>query len=181
MWQRGGHLGAGWASTAGVHHIRGSATRDQRHPLQEASSWLFPVKSLSRQPWCVEISGTISHQPSSILLLDGSVSLNSEQLDRKPAKPCEVARSFSLKSWIFATLPKSDRAVTVKGVGDEVDTGPMTVVTSQLYNMAVFFLPSASFHFSLFSSLTLCRYDTLPPWLYLHHSVVFSFMTNIVI
>lgn len=69
-------------------------------------------------------------QPPSILLLDGSVSLNLEQLDRKPARTCEAARGFSLKSWIFATLPKSDRAVTVKGVGDEVDTGAMTVVTS---------------------------------------------------
>lgn len=50
MWQRGSHLRAGRALTAGVHYIRSSATRDQRHPLQEASSRLFPVKSLSRQP-----------------------------------------------------------------------------------------------------------------------------------
>lgn len=45
MWQCGRYLGAGWASTAGVYHIWSSTTGDQRHPLQEASSWLFPVKS----------------------------------------------------------------------------------------------------------------------------------------
>lgn len=79
--------------------------------------------------------------------------------------PAKLRTASSWKSWIFAALPKPDRAVTVKGVGGEVDTGPMTVVTSpQLYKMAILFLPSASFHFCLFSSsITFCRYNTLPP------------------
>lgn len=76
--QCGGHLGAGWASTAGVHYIWSSATGDQRHPLQEASSRLFPVKCWSGQPPPVDVSGTISHQLPSILLLDGPVGLSSE-------------------------------------------------------------------------------------------------------
>lgn len=117
VWQCGSHLGARWASTAGVHNIWGSSTRDQRHPLQEASSRLFPVKSLSGQPWCVEISGSVSHQPPSILLLDSSVGLNREQFGQKACQSMWMGASLSLRSRIFffvlTTLPKSDRAVAV--------------------------------------------------------------------
>lgn len=85
-----------------------------------------------------KISGTMffCHQPSSILLLDGSVSLNSEQLDKKKKTcPKTMGGCKQLQCEELDFLPrctKSDRAVTVKGEGDEVDTGPMTVVNSQL-------------------------------------------------
>lgn len=92
-----------------------------------------------------------------------AVGQEEKKRNKKPRqKPCGAAHGFTPKRWSFATLPTSDRAVTVKGVGDEVDTGPMTVVTSQLYYTTVFFLPSASFHFQS-ALLSLLSVDTTLP------------------
>lgn len=87
-------------------------------------------------------------------------------------KTCpETAGGFSLsaeelETFFLPRCPKCDRAV--KGEGDEVDTGPMTVVTSHLLFFSsprplppFFFTPPPRVCPCV--SLSLCRSDTFPP------------------
>lgn len=169
MWQCGSHLGVGWASTAGVHHIWSSTTRDQRHTFQETSSRLFPVKSLSRQPWHIQISSTVSHQPPSILPLDRSVSVNSKQWDRKPAKLCQAPAQLQLEELdFFALLPKPDRAVTVEGVRARWLMGPWLL--SFLFSYIKVAISFCSPSISICSPAPHCRYEFLLSWLNFHYN-----------
>lgn len=174
MWQRGRHLGAGRASTAGVHHIWGGAARDQRHPLQEASSRLFPVKCLSRRAttcWHLRYHSPppSAHPPSCCRTAlsawtQSSPTENLPNSAKSSTQPEEPDFFFFFSFSSSPTQPEPDRAVTVKGVGGEEDAGPMTVVTPPpLYKMAIAPL-MAAFHFSLYSSpFHLCTYNTSPP------------------
>lgn len=152
MWQRRGYLGAGWAFTAGVHYIRSSTAGDQRHPLQEASCWLLSVKSLCRQPWwCVEISGTISLQLPTTLLLDRSASLNSAVRQ----KPCEAPPS-DLKELAlphFKSLPEQS---LWNFQGQRWILGPWLLFPFSCAKWPSDFLcPLSLFHFHLLLSLSI--------------------------
>lgn len=101
---------------------------------------------------------------SSTLLLDGSVSLNSEQFDRKPAKP--------LRGSIEPQLEELDLCRTARAWQSShcESKGRGGYWVHDCCHHQSFFLPSVSFHFHLLScSLSPCRCYSLPPWLNLHH------------
>lgn len=87
-----------------------------------------------------KISGTIfffvtSHPPSCYRTVLSVWTQSSWTKNKTKNLPQNHGRLHAASMWRAGFLPrcpKSDRAVTVKGEGDEVDTGPMTVVNSQL-------------------------------------------------